>query len=120
MVTEKAVEVRVGSDGTIRLRKAGEARFAKVSRTKLARDYAADHPVWQTLRSRGIQRPSPSGPTMPADKRQCASYALRLRPEEAQQLDALADRWGVSRSEAVVLLVKSARKKRPVQQRAAA
>jgi hypothetical protein len=109
MAAATEVEVRIGRDGTIRLRRVGDPGFAKVSRTRLARDYAADHPVWQRLRSRGVQRPSPSGPTMSAARRDRAPYALRLLPEEARELDELAERWGLTRSQTVVRMVRSAR-----------
>ena len=50
-----------------------------------------------------------SGPTQPEDERRAGQVLLRLRPSVTRSLDALARRWGVSRSEVVARLVSDAR-----------
>lgn len=55
-------------------------------------------------------RKSTSGPTQPEDDRKAKQVLLRLRPGAKRSLDALARRWGVSRSEAVARLVEHARR----------
>ena len=100
----RAEEVRVTREG-IELRLPGEKTWTRMTRSRLARDYPADHPVWVELRSHGLRRPSPSGPRPPDSGRERRLYALRLLPEDAARVDALARRLGLCRSALVVLLV---------------
>lgn len=64
-----------------------------------------DGEVWAWLRERGLRRPSPSGPSTPEDARGTVRVTLRLPPEAAARLDALATESGVSRAEVVARLV---------------
>lgn len=100
--------VRIGRDGTIQLRASGSRSWQTVTLGRLARAYDATHPIWDRLRARGFTRPSPSGPTVPEDRRERVHCALRLRPEDVARLDAAAAAWGVTRSEAVLRLLAQA------------
>lgn len=99
--------VRVAQDGTIQVRKAGSRSWTTTSLRRLARDYAADHPVWERLRKDGYRRPSPSGPTVPENRRKRVHCSLRWYPHDIARLDALAATWGVTRSEAALRLLAS-------------
>ena len=105
---EDEERVRVSRDGTIQLRRAGTRSWETTALRRLAREYASDHPIWTQLRRRGLRRPSPSGPTVPEDRRQRARCTLRLPAVEIDRLDALAERWGTSRSDAVLRLLATA------------
>ena len=103
----KTDEVKIESEaeGAFVLRLAGTDIWRPVSRARLARDYDADHPIWRSLRARGVSRPSS---TQPEDARERRQFSLRLRPADAARLDELATELGVSRSDAVVRLLDSA------------
>lgn len=101
-----AGSVRVRHDTRdVEWRDRGSSDWQPASMQALARDYDAGHHVWQWLRRHGITRPSPSGPTVPEADREAKQCLLRLRPETIARLDALAERWGITRSEAVTRLV---------------
>lgn len=108
----KRPEVRVVEGGKIEIRFAGDSRWDQVSRSRLARDYAADHPLWEILTQHGIQRPAPSGWSRPNAERDRRLYTLRLRPEDAERLDGLARKRGLCRSDLVMALVTRAEGKR--------
>ena len=75
----------------------------------LARAYAVSEGPWPWLLEHGIRRPSPSGSsgsTQPEGERLRKQRLLRLSDDEAAALDAVAERWGVSRSDAVARLAR--------------
>ena len=47
-----------------------------------------------------------SGPTQPEPDRKRKQYTLRLSDDEVEALDTVAERWGVSRSDAVARLAR--------------
>lgn len=53
-------------------------------------------------------KPRTSGPTVPEARRERKQVLLRLSDAERDALDALADGWGLSRSDAVVRLIEAA------------
>ncbi len=57
-------------------------------------------------RARGGKRTS--GATIPEDRREAKQVLLRLTESQRNELDALADAWGTTRSGAVVRLVAEA------------
>ena len=66
--------------------------WAPVSRQSLAREFPADSPVWDWLRSCGIRRPSPSGASgrsKPPAARPGVPVALRLDERVVEALRAL-------------------------------
>ena len=103
--------VRVLEDGALEFRTAGTRTWTPTTRTQLARDYPADHPIWVQLRAGGITRPSPSGRRIPNAERDRKLYTLRLLDDDARRLDELASRRGVCRSVLVATLVGEAEKR---------
>ena len=101
-------EVRLTDEGGIEVRFPGERIWTRTTRSRLARDYPADHPVWFELRARGLRRPSPSGRRPPDSDRERRLFGLRLLPEDAARVDALARRLGLCRSALVLHLVTEA------------
>ncbi len=57
------------------------------------------------------EKKKPSGVNIPDSQRHTTKVQLRLPPEKAKDLDTLAERWSLTRSEAVVLLLDRAMKK---------
>lgn len=53
----------------------------------------------------GLTPSGPSGATQDEDARRAASVKLRLVPADRDRLDALAKRWGMTRSAAVAWMV---------------
>lgn len=53
--------------------------------------------------------PRPSGPTQAEGDRKRRQCLLRLSDEELADVDAVAERWGVSRSAAVARMARGAR-----------
>lgn len=103
--------MRLRDDGVIELRQVGSRSWTATSRTRLARDYAAEHPVWVELRARGVRRPSPGSTT--ASDRERRFYGLRLAADEARRLDELAARRGLTRRDLVVRLLEDAEAQGP-------
>lgn len=101
-------EVRLTEGGKIEIRPFGDHRWDVVSRSRLARDYGAHHPVWERLRELGVKRPLASGRSRPNAERDCHLYTLRLRPADAARLDGLAAKLRLYRSALVMRLVTEA------------
>ena len=97
-------QVRVRKDGAIELLEPGATSWTPVSRTRLARDYGPEHPVWVELRARGVRRPCPGS----SRDRARGFYGLRLDEDEAKRLDELAVRRGLTRRDLIVSLLEAA------------
>ena len=62
---------------------------------------------WEGIEEwRVVEAPRPSGPTQPEEERDNVQVKLRLPPTEAKRLDRLAREWGLTRSEAVVRMMR--------------
>lgn len=106
---ERRVKVRVLDDGAIEVRQHGDPVWYRATRSRLARDFGVDHPVWVELRAAGIERPrAAGGACRPNAQRERRLYTVRLLPEEASKMDALARKLGICRSALVVRLVEQA------------
>lgn len=106
-------EARVGGypyrvDGTTVSRRVRGA-WVDLSRADLLA-LPRDGAVWEWLRAQGIKRPSPSGATQAEGSRARKPVMLRLTTDELADVDAVADDWGVARSDAVARLAKEARR----------
>jgi len=93
----------------VEIRTAGDESWARVAYRSTKRDAARalrDHVRERVAGSTGrIIDTRPSGPTIAEVDREAKQVLLRLRPGMTRRLDALARRWGVSRSEAVARMV---------------
>lgn len=63
---------------------------------------------WVTVAEYRVTPVSRSGPTQPEDERERRGVLIRLSPDELAVLDAVAARWGLTRSAAVVRLAREA------------
>ena len=76
-----------------------EQPYLIVTKSKLARDYPKDHPVWEWLREHGVRRPSPNGSRDPKYRtpeadRNDRVFSCRLSQEARDQLATLAQGCG--------------------------
>jgi len=102
--------LRIGTSGAVEVHSGtATGKWTRAPLRALARAYAVGEGPWPWLLEHGIRRPSPSGSsgaTQPEGERLRKQRLLRLSDDEVEALDAVAERWGVSRSDAVARLAR--------------
>jgi len=103
-------QLRLTSSGAVEAHSGtATGKWTRAPLRGLARAYAVGEGPWPWLLEHGIRRPSPSGSsgaTQPEGERLRKQRLLRLSDDELEALDAVAERWGVSRSDAVARLAR--------------
>lgn len=98
-------EWRVAQGGAVTRRTAGRS-WEPVTRAELL-SHDADGELWEWLREQSVRRPSPSGRSLPEAER--GGCRVRLDEAATAHADALAERWGCGRPEAVSRALELAR-----------
>lgn len=113
--TGDGIEIRIHPDEGVQHRD-GE-RWRKMTRRELLA-YPKGGEVWAWLKEHGVRRPSPPSATRgitPTNEERRATGKARLlawiSPDQLATMDALAERWGCSRTEAVIRAVEAAMKR---------
>jgi hypothetical protein len=102
-------EYQVDAVGVSRRRKGSDDAWATCSLQQLRATAPASSSLWEWLKANGIKRPSPSGPSGADANRTTVAVYVRLPPEDAESLKAIAANMGIGVGQLISQWVRRAR-----------